>query len=692
MSTTPPPRHFCPRCKHGYPEAQAFCSECGADMLRVSALDLAAARDSLAESGALAAVNTLGPAGGGGAAAAGSSGGGAVGHAARADRRLTLSNQAWLGKIVDGRYRVIELIGRGGMGVVYKVEHLRMGKIAAMKVLHRDLADDPEVGQRFEREAAAVSRLDHPNTVHVFDFGTTQGALYLIMEYVRGPDLARVIDRDGPMPFARAAPLLVQILGALGEAHELGIVHRDLKPDNVLLTRSTGGRDFAKVLDFGLAKMMGPGAMPDVSERAQIVGTPYFMAPEQIRGDEIDPRTDLYSLGATMYRLLTATHPYQARTAIGVLTKHLTSELDPPSVRAPAAGLSPAIDAIVERAMAKDPADRWPSAAAMAAAIEEAYANLVGDSGRLGRGGSSDRNPRASTSGEAPTSDINLRRADIDAYERSLRRQRLLVTGGAVLAALGVVAAVVWWTTLREPPPRRHEREPNDTLEAATRIAPDRPATGYLGRRRSPTEPDVDYFRVTRGAGLVTVRVSAVANLDLTLTVRDRGGHVLAAVDEDGVGGGEVTHRRAVDGAISIEVGQVMTGKWPVENVSDPYTLEVREEQPEVGWETEPNGGASDATALPVGVPVRGYLDARTDVDALRWDGPDGAVVIDVAVAGDLPLTWRGPDEVERGPGRATATLRTGDVLWLQRKDRDQSKGAVSGVDGAWTVTATPAR
>ena len=716
MSTTPPPRHFCPRCRHGYAEAQAFCSECGADMLRVSALDLAQARDAAAESvgggrpspasvptarglapvstssvSGLASASTLAPSSGAIAAAAVS--GGAGGHAGRVDRRINASNQAWLGRIVDGRYRVIELIGRGGMGVVYKVEHLRMGKIAAMKVLHRDLADDPEVGQRFEREAAAVSRLDHPNTVHVFDFGTTQGALYLIMEYVRGPDLARVVDRDGPMPFARAAPLLVQMLGALAEAHELGIVHRDLKPDNVLLTRTTGGRDFAKVLDFGLAKMMGPGMAPDVSERAQIIGTPYFMAPEQIRGDEVDPRTDVYSLGALMYRLLTGTHPYQARTAIGVLTKHLTSELEAPSARAPAAGLAPAIDAIVRKAMAKDPADRWQSAAEMATAIEEAYADLVGDSGRMGRLGSSERNPRLPSVEDVQASDINLKRADIDAYERSLRRSRLVVTGGAVLAVLGVAAVAVWWTMLREPPPRRHEREPNDTLAQATRIAVDRPATGYLGRRRSPTEPDVDFFRVARsGPGVLTVRLSAVPNLDLTLTVRDRGGHVLAAIDEDGVGGGEATHRRAVDGPISIEVGQVVTGKWPVENVSDAYTLDVREERADAGWETEPNSGASDATALAAGVPVRGYLDARTDVDALRWDGPDGAVVVDVAVAGDLPLTWRGPDDVAHGVGRTSTTLRKGDLLWLRRTDREQGKGTLNGVDGAWTVTVTPAK
>ena len=200
-----------------------------------------------------------------------------VGSSSRAvseDRRLSDSNQAWLGKVVDGRYRVIEVIGRGGMGVVYRVEHLRMGKVAAMKVLHRDLASDPEVIHRFEREAAAISKLHHPHTVQVFDFGTAGEALYLIMEYVRGVDLAHMIQRDGPMPWARAAPLLAQVCSALQEAHDLGIVHRDLKPENVLITRTAGGRDYAKVLDFGLANLDQRDAPSTMTVRQQIVGTP----------------------------------------------------------------------------------------------------------------------------------------------------------------------------------------------------------------------------------------------------------------------------------------------------------------------------------------------------------------------------------------------------------------------------------
>ena len=637
-------------------------------MLRASALDLAAVRDI----GEVASDAT------------------AVG--ARPDRRVIASNQAWLGKIVDGRYRVIEVIGRGGMGVVYKVEHVRMGKIAAMKVLHRDLAQDPEVVHRFEREASAVSRLQHPNTVQVFDFGTANDALYLVMEYVRGRDLGDVVDRDGPLPFARAAPLLVQILGALGEAHELGIVHRDLKPENILITRTTGGRDFAKVLDFGLAKVIEPGGPADVSDHGQIVGTPYFMAPEQIRGDDVDVRTDLYALGALTYRLLTGEYPYSARSAVGVLTKHLTAELERPSSRARGASLVPEIDDIVMRAMAKDPADRWPSAAAMAAAVESAYAEVVGD--RLigaGRASSSSRR-RAGTEDDEPLSELRLRRSDIDGYEQSLRRQRMGVTVSGLLLGAALVAAAVWWTVLRDPPPHRHEHEPNDSIDQATRIAHGTKVTGYLGKRRTRTDPDVDWYTVELPgpAPLVTVRVSGLPNIDLAITVRDGGGRVVAMADEQAVGGGEVLHRRRGADRLTVEVGQVITGAWPIENVSDAYTLEVVVDEGDPAWEAEPNAESSDATPVAPGVAVRGHLDARADVDTLRWEGAEGAVFVDVVAPGGVAVSWSGPDGTAR-TGSATLRLRHGDVVRLRRADREQAKGTLAGVEAAWTVTMTPA-
>src|SRR4051812_28322221 len=343
MSSTPAQKFVCPRCRTSFDQPCRFCAECGADMTHASPLE--AAQRAEASAGPASDGRELDV----------------------VDRRLSDSNRTWLGKIVDGRYRVLEVIGRGGMGVVYRVEHLRMGKVAAMKVLHRDLAHDPEIVQRFEREAAAISKLHHPHTVQVFDFGTAQGALYLIMEYVRGLDLARIIGRDGPMPWARCAPLLAQISGALQEAHELGIVHRDLKPENVLITRSTGGRDYAKVLDFGLAKLDQRGVPTHETERNAIVGTPYFMAPEQIRGDEVDARTDIYSFGALMFELLTGEHLSSGPTAVGVLPNPLTAEPDAPSMRAPKQAIPPAVDQVCRKALARDPDARWHSAAELGA-------------------------------------------------------------------------------------------------------------------------------------------------------------------------------------------------------------------------------------------------------------------------------------------------------------------------------------
>jgi serine/threonine-protein kinase len=598
------------------------------------------------------------------------------------DRRLTDSNQTWLGKIVDGRYRVLEVIGRGGMGVVYRVEHLRMGKIAAMKVLHRDLAQDADVVGRFEREAAAISKLHHPHTVQVFDFGTAQGALYLIMELVRGRDLARIIERDGPMPWGRAAPLLAQICGALSEAHELGIVHRDLKPENVLITRSTAGRDYAKVLDFGLAKLDQRAQPKRETERQSIVGTPYFMAPEQIRGDEVDARTDLYSFGALMFELLTGTHLYTGSTAVGVLTKHLTAEPDAPSIRAPKMGIPPAVDHLCRKALQRDPDRRWQTAAELGAAIEEVFAETVGEA----------TGPKVTVSRslvggalavpDTESSDLRLRRSDLDAFERGLRRRSTVVWGGAALVAVGVAGAAAWYLS-RSAPTTSVEREPNDEPAQADRIAAGTPVTGFLGKRRSPSEGDRDVYTLRLPGGgrhVVSVSVSGVPNVDLNVAINNAAG-----VDEGGVGAGEGLHRRAVDGTVTITVAQTMgkDQKLPVENVSDPYTLVVTEE-PADGGEVEPNNMEADASELSPGRELRGFLDTRADVDLLRWAGDSGT--FDVVVRADgLPLQWRVNDGARRTPGGAKLELRKGDVLRIERPDRDRP-GPLVGREAPWSI------
>ena len=615
-----------------------------------------------------------------------------------ADRRLTDSNQAWLGKVVDGRYRVLEVIGRGGMGVVYRVEHLRMGKIAAMKVLHRDLVSDPEVVLRFEHEAAAVSRLHHPHTVQVFDFGTAGTAMYLIMELVRGLDMAHIIRRDGPMPWSRAAPLLAQICGALQEAHELGIVHRDLKPENVLITRTTGGRDYAKVLDFGLAKLDQPAAPTTATDRQQIVGTPYFMSPEQIRGDDVDARSDIYSFGALMFELLTGEHLFTGSTAVGVLTKHLTVDPDAPSTRAPRMGIDPQVDQLCLRALAKDAAGRWQSAAQLGEAIEEVYAATVGNSTGAGARSSASRRLHGGPlhiadddHAEHAESVLRLRRGDLDAYERGLRRRRSVLLGVVALILLGGAAGVAWLVT-REAPPLHEEREPNEDPAHANRIAAGGEVTGYLGRRESPETGDRDTFMVMWPASsrrIVTVRVTGIPNLDLNLSVTDGDGLHGAIADEGGLGDGEVLHRRAIDGPIVITVAQTLAKgqRLPVENVSDPYKLTVIEE-PELGGETEPNGTDADANPLELTKELRGYLDFRADVDELRWTGADGTYSVIVRADG-LPLAWRIGDAKLRTPGAASVELHHGDVIRLERTDRTGA-GPLVGRDVMWSITVTP--
>ncbi len=591
------------------------------------------------------------------------------------DRRLSDSNQTWLGKVVDGRYRVLDVIGRGGMGVVYRVEHLRMGKMAAMKVLHRDLAQDPEIIARFEREAAAVSRLNHPHTVQVFDFGAAQGALYLIMELIRGQDLARVIERDGPMPWSRAAPLCVQICGALHEAHELGIVHRDLKPENVLITRTTGGRDYAKVLDFGLAKLDQRGAPKRETERQAIVGTPYFMAPEQIRGDDVDARTDIYSLGALMFELMTGEHLYSGSTAVGVLTKHLTADPAAPSMRAPKLGIPPAVDHLVRKALARDPAKRWQTAAQFAEAIEEVYGETVADT--TGTRTSVARALRGRQHAEevATESDLRLRRSDIDSYEASIKRRRWSMFAVMFLLFGGGVAGAAYLLT-RPPVTLGAEREANDDPEVANRIAAGSPVTGHLGKRRSATEGDRDLFRVEFPSGerrVVSVTVSGLPNLDVTLAVGDRLGTRAQTADEGRIGEGEALHRRSIDGPLTITIGQnVVRGALPVENVSDTYTLLVIEEAAK-GGEIEPNGIEADANAIAPGETLRGYLDHTTDLDLLRFNGNDGTYTVTLTTNNPATI-WQTGDGMLRTPGVASIALKRGEILKIQRTPKGTPK------------------
>lgn len=639
------------------------------------------------------------------------------------------SRDRWLGRIIDDRYRVLEIIGSGGMGMVYRVEHQRMGKIAAMKVLHPEHSREPDLEERFRREAEAISRLTHPNTVQVFDFGATQDNLYLIMEYVRGRDLSTLIQRDGPLPFARVAPILAQICAALGEAHALGIVHRDLKPENVLVTRTHRGRDFAKILDFGLVKL---GARPEpegrpgredraaVTDRGAIIGTPYYMSPEQIRGEEVDARTDIYALGSVMYRMLTGEHAFAAGTPMGVLTKHLTTELVPPSVRAPDRDIAPVLDDIVGRAMAKSPADRYASIGTMLDDIEAAFATLCA-------GGASSLDivetaswPAHLAAAHALARDdsdqidygmdsaLRLRRADLDAYERALRRRRLVRVGTVPVILAGLAGLAAYLVLLRAEAPRDAEREPNDQMDDATLIAPDRPVTGYLGKRISRREADRDYFRVRAlpavpavpavPAGydddgvVVTAHVTALPNIDIALSLFDPTGKLLARVSEGGMGQDEWIRRLRVNSPVHALVTEAMGEgvRLPTENVSDTYTLTLAFAPVAADRESEPNGGPSDAMALVPGRPVSGHLDQRQDVDCYRFEGTAGAYELRIEGAADVPLQWQLDGRAPGSERQARVELAPGDIVLLRRADGERGEAPLPGADQPYTIGLAP--
>ena len=269
-----------------------------------------------------------------------------------------------VGKVINGKYKIVKLLGEGGMGAVYHGEQSLGTNVrkVAIKTLHAQLSKDPTVQARFERECGTVAALEHPNTIQVYDFGTTDdGQLYIVMEFVKGRSLADSLEQDGPMEPARAEAIMKQICGSLEEAHSQGIVHRDLKPDNVVLTKRAGKADFVKVLDFGIAKRSGEEDKKEqkLTQQGMVLGTPPYMSPEQFTGKPIDARSDIYSLGVMSYEMLTGTLPFEAETAFEWATKHMT--VAPTAIETHATGLRAPekMRQAVMRALAKHVEDRF---------------------------------------------------------------------------------------------------------------------------------------------------------------------------------------------------------------------------------------------------------------------------------------------------------------------------------------------
>jgi len=543
--------------------------------------------------------------------------------------RASTSTSSWVGKLIADRYRLLSLLGEGGMGAVFKAEHSRMGKALAVKVLRGAFARDPAAVARFRAEAQIVSRLSHPHTIAVFDFGEIEGeGFYLAMEYVPGKDLATLLRERQRLPEARAIGIADQVLGSLAEAHEAGVVHRDVKPANIMVMETREG-DFAKVLDFGIAKLRDAGA----GETAQgaIIGTPSYLAPEQARALDVDERADLYAVGAVLYELVSGRPPFVAASPMAVLAAHLR---DAPRPLAEVAPVSPGFAAVVHRALAKRPEHRFESARAMREAL-------------LALGA---RRPRAAV---PPPPQIALAsRADFARLERELRALRR----GRAVAPLGVAAVLLLaagvasrWSDVypflarRAPGPMAalpgslrpadlydgEEHEPNDTPADANRLplppgADGRRASGVaamrgtVGAKLDAGTGDVDVYRIDvpatgRRVALVADLTAAAAprdgirGLDVVLTLnRDDGGEgvrraaaLVTQVDRGGPGKPERLVALVQPGTYYLAVRERHEpGAAPVERPGDPYLLQVWLEEPRPGEELEPNDEPAAGSAL----------------------------------------------------------------------------------------------
>jgi len=325
-----------------------------------------------------------------------------------------------VGQVLADRYHVVRKLGEGGMGQVYLAEHVKMGRKSAIKVMSPSMVHDPDAVARFNREAANASRISHPNVCAVYDFGETpDGLIYLAMEFVEGEPLTELLAREGELPVSRAGAIFLQVADALQAAHDLGIVHRDLKPDNVMLSRARDGADVVKVVDFGIAKAVGGRDTQKVTKTGLVVGTPEFMSPEQLAGDPVDGRSDLYALALVLFKMLTGELPFAGTTAQDTMVQRLTDEPATLADVRPDLRFPPGLQGALDTALARNPGDRYQSIAK--------FANDVAAVLGLQRG--------ARLSPVPPT----RRDSELDAKTELLRRSAAMPSA-------------------RRPPPRRNRR------------------------------------------------------------------------------------------------------------------------------------------------------------------------------------------------------------------------------------------
>lgn len=539
----------------------------------------------------------------------------------------------YIGKTIENRYLVEEVIGRGGMGCVYRVEQVHLKKPLALKMLHENLLSRRSQVSRFLREARAISRLESPHTVRLYDFGRYGEIFYLVMELLEGRELDLILDEEGPLPTERAVRLLVQVCDSLAEAHAAGVVHRDLKPENIMVVPGPEG-EVAKVLDFGLAKVHDAEDLQTIQSGKGMFGTPYYMAPEQIRALKVDARTDLYALGAMAFRLLTGSYAYEADTTFDILKRHLSDPVPSMRVRAPERPLSRALDRVVMRCLAKDPADRFSTAREVKEALLAALEQDAEPPGEPDR------------DAERPQRELLGPITHVASFERRLERRRIAYAAAISVVIVGVI--VVAWALVRSVGAARSdgvEHEPNNTVESADRLSSGLPIRGTLGQRLSPTAGDRDVFAVlAQEDGHLAVTVTGIPGVDLALDIMDAQGRVLQTFDRSGTGDGEQLHHLPVSaGSAFLAVREALRpGALPRESLSDTYEIVASVSAPTGPTELETNDTPALATPVVEGVRFSAWMDGRADMDVFRLDGaPSGSTRFTVEVSATSGLRLR---------------------------------------------------
>ena len=402
-----------------------------------------------------------------------------------------------VGSIVAERYHIIRKLGEGGMGTVYLAEHVKMGRKSAVKVMNPGMGQDADAISRFNREASNASRINHPHVAGIYDFGETpDGLIYLAMEYVEGESLTSIVRAQGALPAMRAAEITRQAAEGLSVAHEMGIVHRDLKPDNIMLAKNRDGTDCVKVVDFGIAKAASNEAQK-VTRTGMVVGTPEYMSPEQLAGDPLDGRSDVYSLALVSFHMLTGSLPFPSETAQEAMIMRLTDRPRTLAEMKPDVAWTPEVQLVMDRALARDAKARYQSAAefglAMHAAVREMPASADAAAGTLVMGAATGAVPKTRLAPSQPMP------SGTGAPMQKHSRSRLAMT-------VGVVATLLLGGALFATQRGRSSVVQGDSAAAAAPTGPTpREASSSITSPRPASESAADSVTSRLAVGLAEV-------------------------------------------------------------------------------------------------------------------------------------------------------------------------------------------